>query len=73
MRKNDLSEIKNMDTKGISAKLISARAELADLILDKNMKTQKDIKLVLKKRHQIAQMMTIMNQKLSLEKMEVKS
>ncbi|MBI3485748.1 50S ribosomal protein L29 [Candidatus Daviesbacteria bacterium] len=70
MKKNDFLEIKNLTIENLLKKIKVSKQEVADLILDKNMNKLKDLKSVLKKRHEIAQMMTVLNQKKLLEKLE---
>lgn len=70
MKKNALGEIKNLEIGILLKRIKSARKELADLILDKNMKKLKDLKLVSKKRKDLAQMMTILRQKQLLKGLE---
>lgn len=70
MKKNDFLEIKNLTVENLFKKIKVSKLEIADLILDKNMNKLKDLKSILKKRHEIAQMMTVLNQKKLLEKLE---
>ncbi len=73
MKKNTLNEIKNMDIKAIVQKLKEAKKELVDLLLDKNMGKLKDLKAVYKKRKDVARMLTVLQQKQSLEELESSS
>lgn len=72
MRKSNLDEIRRMDTKSIMVKVSDMKKEIADLVLDKNTSKLKDLKSISKKRREIAQMLTVMNQKITLEKLESK-
>lgn len=63
MKKNDFKEIKTLSLKVLSEKIKQAKKDVADLILDKNTKKLKDVKVIFKKRKEIAKMMTILNQK----------
>lgn len=72
MKKNNLTEIKILEGVTLLAKIKKAKAELADLVLEKNMKKLKDLKSVFKKRKEIALMLTIFRQKELLKKLEVK-
>ncbi|MDO8619363.1 MAG: 50S ribosomal protein L29 [Candidatus Daviesbacteria bacterium] len=72
MKRQEFLEIKKMDIKEISVKMLAARQELLDLSLDKNMKKLKDLKSVAKKRKEIAQMLTVIRQKQLLGEIEVK-
>lgn len=70
MKRVDLTEIKNLTEGEIFKKVVIAREELVDLSLDKNMGKLKDIKAVVKKRRDIAQMLTILRQKQLLGEVE---
>lgn len=63
MKRNDLTQIKGLDLKELLVKAKSVREEIANLLLDKNMKKLKDIKMISKKRKDLAQILTIMRQK----------
>lgn len=67
MRKNDLTEIKQLEFKALVAKILTAKKELSDLVLDRNMNKLKDVKVISKRRKDIAKMQTIANQKRVLE------
>ena len=69
MKRNELKEIKGLEIKVINVRVKKAKDELADLIMDKNMKKLKDVKAVDKKRKDIAQILTILRQKQLLEKL----
>ena len=69
MKRNELKEIKGLEIKVINARVKKTKDELADLIMDKNMKKLKDVKAVDKKRKDIAQILTILRQKQLLEKL----
>lgn len=73
MKKNNLSEIKLLEVKEILARVNSLRKELADLEIDKNMKKMKDVKIISKKRKDVAQMLTIAGQKRLLKELEERS
>lgn len=70
MKKNDFKEIKTLSLKVLSEKIKQAKKDVADLILDKNTKKLKDVKVIFKKRKEIAKMMTILNQKQLVEEIE---
>ena len=63
MKRNQLSEIKNLETEELAKKVLVAKVELEELVLNKNMRKIKDLKLPSKKRKDIAQMLTILRQK----------
>lgn len=70
MKKNLLSEIKQLPIGEIKQRVTKARLALADLVLDKNMGKLKDLKLLYKKRKDIAQMLTTLRQKQLLGELE---
>lgn len=74
MKKSDLKEIKNLEIKALSLKIKDANNELASLVMEKNesAKGSKDVKLIFKKREDIAQMMTILRQKQMVAELESK-
>lgn len=63
MKKKDLQDIKTLSLKVLGDKVKQAKSEIADLILDKNTKKLKDVKVIFKKRKEIAKMMTMLKQK----------
>lgn len=67
MKKNNLTEIKNMDAKAILSKVVALRSEMADLVLDINLNKVTDKKAITKKKKDLAQMLTIVRQKQLLE------
>ncbi len=68
--KFDITTIRNMDIKSIFATAKTLRDEIADLMVDKNLKRLKDLKSVQKKRKELARTMTIFNQKKVLVALE---
>lgn len=72
MKKSNLQEIKVLEVVALSERIKKAKAELSDLVLEKNMKKLKDLRAVFKKRKDIAQMLTIMRQKKLLKELEDK-
>lgn len=67
MKKNDLLEIKNMDIVGLTKKATGLIKEVADLSLEKNMHKLKNFKSVTQVRKNLAQVLTVLNQKNVLE------
>ena len=63
MKRNDFGEIKALDIKTLSVRVRSLRAEIADLVLDKNMNTLKNVKQIHNKRRDLAQLLTVLRQK----------
>ena len=72
MKKNDFVQIKGLDLEQLRTKLGSLRKEVANLVLDKNMKKLKDLKMIFKKKKEIAQIITLMKQRELLENLEAK-
>lgn len=72
MKKNDFAQIKGLDMKELAQKVKVYRQELADLNLDKNMKKLKDLRVIFKKRKDMAQVLTVLKQKQILAELEKK-
>lgn len=72
MKKNEFAAIKGLDIKELRAKAKTFKKEIADLNFDKNMKKLKDLKSIEKKRKELAQVLTVLNQKQLLLKLEQK-
>lgn len=72
MKKNDLTQIKGLDLKELSIKAKALKDEIANLIMDKSMKKLKGIKMISKKRKDLAQILTIFRQKQMLEELGAK-
>lgn len=72
MKKSELNQLKGLSIKELVDKAKSLRKEIADLVIDKNMKKLKDTKLVFKKRKELAQVLTVLRQKQLLEELESK-
>ena len=70
MKKNDFAQIKGLDTKELREKVKAIKIEIADLTLDKNMNKLKDLKMISKKRKDLAQVATIIRQKELLGELE---
>lgn len=62
MKKNDLLETKKMDTKSLRERARTLKGEISSLILDKNMNTLKDLKVIAKRKHDLAQVLTVIRQ-----------
>lgn len=63
MKKNDLAETKILDDKALGKKASSLQQEISELVLDKNIGKLKDIKIIFKKRKDLAQVLTVLRQK----------
>lgn len=72
MKKNDFVQIKGLDIKELAEKVKALKKEITDLTLDKNMKKMKDLKMIFKKRKDLAQILTVARQKELLGKLESK-
>ncbi len=72
MKKNDFVQIKGLDIKELRGKVKVIKDELANLTIDKNMKKTKDLKIISKKRKDLAQILTVIRQKELLGELESK-
>lgn len=73
MKKKDFIQIKGLDIKELENKKKALKTEIADLVMDKNMKKLKDLKVVSKKKKEIAQILTVIRQKELLATLESKT
>ena len=71
MKKNDFKQLVNMTVKELTDKASQLKKEIADLTLDKNMKKLKDTKVISKKRKDLAQTLTVKQQKQLIGSLEV--
>lgn len=72
MKKNELIKIKVLDLKELRTKAKNIKDEIANLVMDKNMKKLKDVKKIAKTKRDLAQVMTIIRQKEMLDELEMK-
>lgn len=72
MKKNEFVQIKGLDLKELKTKASGLREEIANLVLDKNMKKLKDKKSIFKKKKDLAQVLTVVRQKELLIELENK-
>ncbi|KAF0243886.1 MAG: Uncharacterized protein FD167_3716 [bacterium] len=70
MKTSELTQIKGLTLKELKIKLKSITGEIANLVLDKNRNKIKDVKIISKKRKDLAQILTIMRQKQLLIELE---
>lgn len=70
MKKNELAEIKKMDTKAIKEKVLASEKEVAKLIMEKNMGKLSNVKTIKQKRRDIAQILTVLRQKELVKNLE---
>ena len=64
------NEIKVLDITALLQKAEALKVEIGDLVLDKNMNKLKDLKSISKKKKEIARVLTVLNQKKMIEKLE---
>lgn len=69
MKKNEFSLIKGLDIKELKEKARVLKKEIANLIMEKNMKKLKNLKTISKKKKEIAQFLTLIKQKELLAKL----
>lgn len=72
MKRNELLEIKKLSIVELLKRSRVIKKELANLVLDKNMRKLKDVKVMSKKRVELAQILTVARQKQMLEELEAK-
>lgn len=70
MKRKELTEIRLLTTEEIIKKVKTFEQELEQLVLDKNRRLLKNIKLISKRKKEIAQILTILRQKELLKKLE---
>lgn len=70
MKRREFTQIKELSIKELVDKAKQLKKEIADLIIDQNMKKLKDTKAVFKKRKYLAKVLTILKQKQLLKQLE---
>lgn len=70
MKKDKFNNLKGMDQISLTKQVRELKAEIADLVIDKNTKRLKDLKQISKKKKEVAQIMTVIRQKQLLEQLE---
>ncbi len=70
MRKTDLAEIKKMDIKTLVERAKKEKAEMAKLLMDKNLNKMTNLKALTNKRKDLAQILTVKQQKQLLSELE---
>jgi len=73
MKKQEYILIKGLDLKELESKAKALKEEIANLVMDKNMKKLKDLKMVSKKKKELAQILTVIKQKELLVELETKT
>lgn len=72
MKKSEFNQIKELDLKELMGKVKTLKDEIAALTLDKNMKKMKDLKMIFKKRKDLAKTLTVIRQKELVKQLESK-
>lgn len=72
MKRQELIQVKGLDIKELTLKAKTLKEEISKLVMDRSMKKLKDIKMLSKKRKDLAQVLTIIRQKQMLEQLESK-
>lgn len=72
MKRTEFFKVKELSIKELIDKVRQLKKEVADLMIDQNMKKLKDPKAVFKKRKDLAKVLTVLRQKQLLEQLEVK-
>ena len=72
MKRQEFVQIKGLDLKELKIKVKALKEEIANLTLDKNMKKLKDLKIISKKKKDLAQILTVIRQKDLLEQIEAR-
>ncbi len=62
MKKNDFADIKKMDMKGLLAQAVTIKKEIDVLKFDKNLNSLKNLKSISNKKHDLAQVLTVVRQ-----------
>ncbi len=70
MKKSDLAEIKKTDIKNLEGQIKKAEEEIAKLTLDKVTNKMTNLKAIKNKRKDLAQMQTVLQQKVVLAAFE---
>lgn len=70
MKRQQLTQIKGLDLKELGEKAKVLKTEIADALMDKNMKKLKDLKVIRNKRRDLAQVLTVARQKEMLQQLE---
>ncbi len=72
MKRNEYLQIKGLDIKELKVKVKTLREEVGSLVLDKNTRKLKDLKIISKKKKELAQVLTVIRQKELLSELETK-
>lgn len=66
------NEVKTLDITALVQKAKALKVEIGDLVLDKNMNKLKDLKSISKKKKELARVLTVLDQKEMIRKLESK-
>ncbi len=69
MKRQEFIQIKNLSIKELFEKGKTLKKEIADLVMDKNRNILKDLKLIYKRRKDLARVLTVLRQKQMLEEL----
>ncbi|MBI4038525.1 50S ribosomal protein L29 [Candidatus Daviesbacteria bacterium] len=72
MKRNEMVQIKGLNINKLKDKAKSLKMEIYNLTLDSKMKKLKDVKLISKRKKDLAQVLTILRQKELLGELESK-
>ena len=72
MKRNDFVQIKLLEETALLGKAKELREEITGLVMDKNMNKLKDLKTIYKKKHDLAQILTVLRQKQMIRGLESK-
>lgn len=70
MKKNEFIQIKGLDISELMLKAKTLKSEMADLVFQKNMKKLKDLKVISKKKKELAKILSVVRQKELLMQLE---
>ncbi len=70
MKKKDFEKLRKLGLKELKEELIKTRKDLVDLKMAGNREKTKDVRLIGKKRDEIARMMTILKEKQLMEEVK---
>lgn len=70
MKKSEFAQVKGLDVKELKNRIKNLRQEITNLVLDKNTNKLKDVKMISKKKKELAQVLTVIGQKELLGELE---
>ena len=69
MKKSDFTQLKSMELSKLAQRAIITKKELAGLLMDRNSKKQKNVKVFRNTRKDLAQILTVLKQRQLLEEL----